>query len=85
MSTPNKPAGLTSSLVSVKGQAVTSALTPTAPPPAAQDTGYWKSLTLKLDQRRFMQLKRIGLEEGKSSQSLLVEALDMLLNSRRAP
>ena len=82
MNSPIKPAGLTGALVSVKGQALTSALTLTPEPAHVESTGYWKSLTLKLDQARFRQLKRIGLDESRTSQSLLVEALDMLLRSR---
>lgn len=40
---------------------------------------YAKALTVKLDSERYMRLKLLGLERGKSSQQLLVEALDALL------
>lgn len=37
---------------------------------------YFKSLTLKLDEDRYRALKLLGLELGRSSQHILVEALD---------
>jgi len=41
--------------------------------------GYLKAMTLKLDRVRFMKLKQVGLDQGKTSQTLLTEAVDLLL------
>ena len=81
---PAKPAGLTAGLVARKGQA---APAPHAAAPAAnrkpvgkgERRSYYKVLTLKLDKTRYQALKRLGLQEDKSSQELLTEALDALL------
>lgn len=85
MSTQNKPAALSAGLIAVKGQAVSAAQG--APPPVAHPPpmpapamGYLKAMTLKLDGERYRQLKQLGLDRGKTSQELLVEAVDMLLS-----
>ena len=86
MSTQNKPTALSAGLIAVKGQAVSAAqnapppVVHTPPPPApAPALGYLKAMTLKLDGERYRQLKQLGLDRDKSSQELLVEAVDMLL------
>jgi hypothetical protein len=38
---------------------------------------YFKALTLKLDEKRYMALKMKGLRSGRTSQEILVEALDL--------
>lgn len=71
----NKPTALSGALVSVKGHAV-----PLAPSqPVQNNGGYLKSMTLKLDMTRYMRIKRLGLDRGKTSQDLLVEAVDQFL------
>ena len=75
----NKPTALTGALVSVKGLAAP--IVPT-PPARSEEGGYLKAMTLKLDMKRYMQLKRLGLDRGKSSQELLVEAVDQFLRSQ---
>lgn len=62
-----------------------------AAPPAAQriptlggdDAGYthYKSMTLKLDKGHYQQLKRLGLEHNKTSQDLLVMAVDLFIKT----
>ena len=85
---PNTPAGLTAGLVARKGQAA-----PTSPHVAAQAAShkpvgkgerlvYYKALTLKLDKARYQALKQLGLQEDKSSQELLTEAVDALLHGQ---
>ena len=85
-----KPTGLPLGLIK-KGDAapttpVSPAPAPVATPPA--DTGqpasgaprgqrYFKALTLKLDEERYMALKMKGLRTGATSQDILVEALDL--------
>ena len=90
MSTQNKPAALSAGLIAVKGQAVSAAQStpqPIAHPPPlptpAPVMGYLKAMTLKLDGDRYRQLKQLGLDRGKTSQELLVEAVDMLLGRSR--
>ena len=89
-----KPSSLTAGLVK-KGDAKpastpfmpTPAAATRAPPvaekPASKSTAeqmlYYKALTLKLDRPRFEALKKVGLTLDKSSQNLLVEALDAYL------
>jgi hypothetical protein len=91
MSTQNKPTALSAGLIAVKGQAVSAAqsvpptVVYTPPPPApvpasAPVMGYLKAMTLKLDGERYRQLKQLGLDRGKTSQELLIEAVDMLLS-----
>ena len=81
----NKPASLVGSLIVAKGQAISA--TPTAdvvasdlvtpaPPPATRPL-YFKAMTLKIDQGRYERLKRYGFESGKTSQDILIEALDL--------
>lgn len=85
MSMQNKPTALSAGLIAVKGQAVSAAQS-TLPPIAhplpipAPAMGYLKAMTLKLDGERYRQLKQLGLDRGKTSQELLVEAVDMLLS-----
>jgi len=87
---PKKPTALSGNLVAIKGHATSAAVdvaipvpAPVAPAPVpAAALGYLKSMTVKLDLERFTQLKRLGLDEGKSSQALIVEAIDMLLASK---
>jgi hypothetical protein len=84
MSTQNKPTALSAGLIAVKGQAVSAAQSAPppvvhTPPPPAPAMGYLKAMTLKLDGERYRQLKQLGLDRGKTSQELLVEAVDMLL------
>lgn len=88
MSTQKNPATLSSSLVAIKGQATPSSPLPTArvepsPTPAPLEKNL-KAMTLKLDRERYMSIKKIGLDEGKSSQQLLSEAVDLLLKTRMA-
>lgn len=45
------------------------------PEPAGQ--AYFKALTLKLDRERFTSLKMAGVSANKTSQTILVEALDL--------
>ncbi|WP_029528566.1 ribbon-helix-helix domain-containing protein [Polaromonas glacialis] len=80
MSTQNKPTALSAGLIAVKGQAVSAAQSaPLSLPAPAPVMGYLKAMTLKLDGERYRQLKQLGLDRGKTSQELLVEAVDMLL------
>lgn len=89
--TTKKTASLSSSLLVRRkpsvGEATTSA------PLRAGDEGakvkatrerasYAKALTLKLDQGRYESLKMAGIRTGKSSQQILVEALDGWLARR---
>lgn len=73
----SKPVSLTADLIAVKGQATV--LTATAP----ESSGPVRSMSFKVDDARYRQLKRLGVDRGKTSQDLLSEALDMLL--RGAP
>lgn len=85
-----KPASLISAgLVQTKGAAKpaaadarTPALTP-APKASfkADATGYYKALTVKLDEKRYKELKAAGLANDKSSQDIFVEALDAWLSA----
>ena len=85
---PAKPAGLTAGLVARKGQAkpASHAAAPAAnhkPVGKGERMVYYKALTLKLDKARYQALKQLGLQEDKSSQELLTEAVDALLASQR--
>ncbi len=40
---------------------------------------YYKAMTLKLDRDRYIRLKNLGLAKNKTSQMLLIEALDLWL------
>lgn len=81
MPKPSKPAGLTASLVR-KGAATPSAPTAQKAPNQAHGSEYYKAMTLKLDRRRYDQLKRLGLRLDRSSQELLTDALDAMLKSQ---
>lgn len=89
-----KPSSLTAGLVkkgdakpasttSVSTVAAATPATPVVEKPASKSTAgqilYYKALTLKLDRPRFEALKKVGLTLDKSSQNLLVEALDAYL------
>lgn len=80
-----KTASLTSTLVAKKGAAAPSApqAVIAAPKPADAGPGYYKALTFKLDRTRYNKLKTLGLELDKSSQELLTEALDALLDKKK--
>lgn len=85
---PSKPAGLTAGLVARKGHAspAAHAAVPATGQKQAGKGGanaYYKALTLKLDKASYQALKQLGLQEDKSSQELLTEALGVLLASRR--
>ena len=81
----NKPAPISSALISVKGQATQAAAAAIAPPAPAiapyvpMEARKDKAMSLKLDHVRYIQLKQLGLDRGKTSQDLLVEAVDLLL------
>ena len=76
----HKPSTLSAGLVAVKGQAAAGAQPQAAP--ATPATVYFKAMTLKVDQVRYRRLKQMGLELDKTSQQLLIEALDALLDGR---
>ena len=86
MSTKPKTAMLTGGLVAKKGAAAPSApqapMAMAAPKPADAGPGYYKALTLKLDRERYNKLKTLGLALDKSSQELLIEAVDDLLGKK---
>ena len=67
MSTPPKPQALSAGLIVPKVQA------PAAPAAPV------RSMTLKLDDARYRQLKLLGLQKNKTSQDLLSQAVDLLL------
>ena len=78
-----KPGTLSAALVATKGTAKPAAaalplVMPAKPPKMAQEPqlGYYKALTLKLDRTRYDSLKKAGLAFDKTSQDILVEALD---------
>lgn len=48
--------------------------------PSGQE--YHKALTLKLDKERFTRLKMLGVMTGRTSQVMLVEALDLWLKAQ---
>jgi hypothetical protein len=78
-----KPGTLSAALVATKGAAKPATAAP-SPPMAAKparkaqeaQAGYYKALTFKLDRARYESLKKAGLVFDKSSQDILVEALD---------
>ena len=78
----SKPGTLSSGLVAVKGQAAATA--PLEPLQAApvEAQGYFKAMTLKIDRERYRRIKQLGLDTDKTSQQLLIEAVDMLLSRR---
>lgn len=48
-------------------------------PQALEGEGYFKAMTLKIDKSRYTTLKQMGLDQNKTSQQLLTEAVDLLL------
>jgi hypothetical protein len=52
-------------------------------PKASAASDYYKALTLKLDRPRYEALKAMGLRMDRTSQQILVEALDLFLHYRR--
>jgi hypothetical protein len=73
---PNKPASLSNALMAVKGQA---AVAVSAPPEVVGAVAYYKSLTLKVDKARYTKLKLMGATREKTTQDLLIEAVDLFL------
>jgi hypothetical protein len=75
------PAATSAQAGSLAAEGATGAVGSDATPGAGATAAkvYAKALTVKLDSQRYMRLKLLGLERGKSSQQLLVEALDALL------
>jgi hypothetical protein len=71
-------ATLAAGLIATKGHAA-----PVGRPGAAED--YYKSLTVKLTRERFEAIKGLGMRENKTSQRILVEALDLWLARAAAP
>lgn len=54
------------------------------PETASASATYYKALTFKLDRPRYEELKRLGLREDRSSQEILMAALDQYLDLHRA-
>lgn len=89
--TTKKTASLSSSLL-VRRKPAAGVATPSAPVQAGDEgakvkaerarASYAKALTLKLDQERYQALKMAGIKAGKSSQQILVEALDAYLRAK---
>jgi hypothetical protein len=52
--------------------------------PETASATYYKALTFKLDRPRYEALKRLGLREDRSSQEILMAALDQYLDLHRA-
>lgn len=80
--TTHKPGTLTSSLVAVKGQAVATVAQEVPVSVPVEVPGYFKAMTLKIDRDRYRRLKQLGLDQSKTSQQLLIEAVDLLLGRR---
>lgn len=57
----------------------TKAPAPAVEPENVSGQAYFKAMTLKLDKKRFMDLKTAGLARQKTSQVILTEALDLWL------
>jgi hypothetical protein len=69
---PKKTATLAAGLVTTKGAA--------APAGRSNKTeDYYKPMTVKFTRARFEAIKRLGTEQNKSSQMILVEAFDAWL------
>ena len=81
--TASKPGTLLSSLVTVKGQAAPTVANEPPKPVPVEVPGYFKAMTLKIDRDRYRRLKQMGLDLDKTSQQLLIEAVDLLLGARR--
>jgi hypothetical protein len=85
-----KRAQLTGNLVAKKGEATPSVPVATSPTSAAREaqkdvdspSGYYKSLTVKLDRRRYEALKTLGIKQDMKSQEIFVEALDAYLQAK---
>lgn len=77
-----KAAPMLGDLVSVKGKAAGPAPEPVEMPVAPTSTGPVRALTVKLDDNRYKQLKIRGVSESRTTQDLLVQAVDMLLRSK---
>ena len=81
-----KAASITSGLVIKKGEAApslgshNSAAAPKQATEKAAD--YYKSLTVKLDRKRYIALKNAGVRLDKKSQEIFVEALDLWLEKQ---
>ena len=71
----SKRASLTANLVAKKGEAAPAS----SHQESEQPKGYYKALTVKLDRDRYRSLKQVGLDLDKSSQEILIEALDAYL------
>lgn len=78
----HKPGTLTGSLVSVKGQAVATVEQAPLKVAPVEIEGYFKAMTLKIDRQRYRRLKQMGLDMNKTSQQLLIEAVDLLLRGQ---
>ena len=90
-----KPSSLGAGLFIKKGEAapvVSSDTVESTPAPAVEPKikkaivqveeggqSYWKALTLKLDRERYTALKKRGVDLNKTSQTILIEALDLWL------
>ena len=82
-----KAASITSGLVIKKGEAAPSLgshnSAAEAPKQATEKaTDYYKSLTVKLDRKRYIALKNAGVRLDKKSQEIFVEALDLWLEKQ---
>ena len=75
----HKPGTLTGSLVAVKGQAMATVEQAPIKIVPVEVEGYFKAMTLKIDRQRYRRLKQMGLDLNKTSQQLLIEAVDLLL------
>ena len=78
----HKPGTLSSSLVAVKGQAAATMPQDSHRPVPLEVPGYFKAMTLKIDRDRYRRLKQMGLDLDKTSQQLLIEAVDLLLKGK---
>ena len=78
----HKPGTLTGSLVAVKGQAVATVEQKPIRIEPVEIEGYFKAMTLKIDRQRYKRLKQMGLDLNKTSQQLLIEAVDLLLSGK---
>jgi hypothetical protein len=76
----HKPGTLSGSLVAIKGQAI--ATVQQEAPHHPEPQGYFKAMTLKIDRARYQRLKQMGLDADKTSQQLLIEAVDLLFRER---
>lgn len=87
MATTSKPTQLSSSLVARKGQAVPAATaeagTRVGSPSSNDET--INAMTVKLDDARYLRLKRLGMRRPRrSSQAIMVAALDAYLDAEGA-